>query len=109
MIGVEIVLCFSSQIKKEQVKQVAYGIEEEGIPYRLLEMDQTLYLNADTAANESALDVGIGISQNRIAIRNRRFEKGIYLFERELQSLCDLKSYGANAARLIKGVPFKKI
>ena len=109
MLGVEVVICYTSQVKA-LVYQISYGIEEEGLPYKLIEtQNDFVYEQADQAANSSALDVGIGLSSKKIAIRNSRFEKGVYLFDHQISDIEDLKAYGANAARLIKGVPFKKI
>ncbi len=109
MSSVEIVLCFDENVDVNIVHQIAYGIEEEGLPYKLIKGCNRYRDNAHKAANESALDVGIGIDCKKVAVRHRCYEASLYLFDTSIEAIKNLKSYGANAARLIKGIPFKKI
>ncbi len=112
MRNVEIVISYPKALMhRNQVYFLAYGIEEEGIPFKLMESDESsAHKNADKAALDSGLDIGIGIGEDwQIAIRHSRFEEGTYLFDIKVHNGIDMKAYGANAARLMKGVPFKEI
>lgn len=112
MQSVEIVIHFpESLINRDKVLLLAYGIEEEGLPFKLMETtSSSAHENANCAAALSSLDVGIGVGDDwKIVTRHSRFDKDSYLFEVKADQRMDLKAYGANAARLIKGVPFKSI
>lgn len=109
---VEIIIHYPKNLRnRDKVFFLAYGIEEEGLPFKLIETSSiSAHENAQRAAGESTLDVGIGIGEDwQIAVRHSRFEKNMYLFDMKAWDGLDLKAYGANAARLIKGVPFKEI
>jgi len=110
--AVEIVIQYpESLLEKDKIYFLAYGIEEEGLPFKLISSDQSKsHKNADEASMQSGLDIGIGIGSDwQLSIRNSRNEKSLYLFDVRGERDIDLKAYGANAARLIKGIPFREI
>lgn len=112
MRSVEIIIRYPKSLSdRNKVYFLAYGIEEEGIPFKLMESDaSSAHDNANQAAMDSGLDIGIGIGSDwQIVTRHSRFQEGIYLFDIKAHSGIDMKAYGANAARLMKGVPFKEI
>ncbi|MBU5437533.1 glycerol dehydratase reactivase beta/small subunit family protein [Tissierella sp. MSJ-40] len=98
-------------INKDEFKFLLYGIEEEGIPYEVHSMNiddvTTLSYNA---SKDSRLGVGLGINKEEIALHYERLDKLSPLFRIKLQSDSHLlRSLGANAARLVKRMSFKKI
>ena len=95
----------------EGIMDVCWGIEEEGIPYDKAVMPRSSALELSyRASNDSNLGVGIGIDSARVVLhynklRSERPLCSINLRENELI----LRSIGANAARLVKRIPFKLI
>jgi hypothetical protein len=97
-------------VPRDIVIQVLLGIEEEGLPYSLEEKNYaTASELAYKAAEASHLGVGIGIS-NEIALQYIKLKEGEPLF---LIPAGDdetyLRNIGANAARLVKRMPFKEV
>lgn len=93
--------------------QIGYGIEEEGIPFSLISPDELSdpVSLAHVAANQSQLLVGIACDGRDAVLhyRNLPLEKFIYRIK-DYSAIPDhvLRLFGSNAARLVKGVPFKK-
>ena len=92
------------------IREVVLGIEEEGLPYDIEE--KTGYATARElaykAAEASHLGVGIGISDKGIAIHTNKLKEDQPLFDVKLSDDEEvLRAMGANAARLIKRMPFK--
>jgi hypothetical protein len=92
------------------IQAICHGIEEEGIPYDV-ETDQELYCEklGYKAALQSRLDVGIGIgADGAVALHYSKLEEERpLLVKRAFENLESLKAMGSNAARLVKGIPFK--
>lgn len=94
------------------VNHLLHGMEEEGIPYvvKLQNAEPALELGY-RAAGSSNLGVGIGISEEGHGVVH--YNKLPYdkpLFEFELQSSEGLlRTLGANAARIVKNIPFKEV
>lgn len=87
---------------------VAIGAEEEGIPCRQVSIVETDVIElAYAAAQSSRLSIGVGITQNEIAIHEFHMptNKPVlhYQLNDNLLSICRLA--GCNAARLVVGVP----
>jgi len=86
------------------------GIEEEGIPYRIVEYSDgdALFLG-NQAAQDSSLGVGIGIEKNlKIAVHYHKIPAGKPLFCLEENPVLEgVRILGGNAAKLVKGYPFK--
>jgi len=102
---------YSSQIKDTSIyDQLLWGIEEEGIPYHMESkpLENTIELGYK-AAEDSRLDVGIGIGKNgNIVVHYQKLSKEEPLFRLNMKyGYKNLRKLGANAARLIKGIPFK--
>jgi len=90
--------------------EVLLGIEEEGLPYSLVEKDSddAMYL-AYKAAEASHLGVGLGIS-DKISLHFIKMKENQPLFVIDSQnSEENLRNIGANAARLVKRMPFKDV
>jgi len=95
---------------EEAIECILWGLEEEGIPAKVREVQ---YGSAETiakqAADSSHLNVGIGVDGNgQVAVLHHRDlpeEKPLFsLGANEFQS-AQLRRLGANAARLVKGNP----
>jgi len=86
------------------------GIEEEAIPVTtkvIAENDVTA--RAYQAALASRLSVGIGFDGQHIVVHYRNLKADRPLFSITVTSDEQMRHLGANAARLVKGVPFKKL
>ena len=91
-----------NSVNKSIVTQVLLGIEEEGLPYSLEEKN-------NKAAEVSHLGVGIGIGDS-IVLHYIKLKENAPLFSVCLQDDENtLRAIGANAARLVKRMPFKDI
>lgn len=102
---------YSSQIKdKSSYNQLLWGIEEEGLPYNIQSkpLENSIELGY-SAAEDSKLNVGIGIGKDgNIIVHYQKLNKEKPLFNLNIKDEHhNLRKLGANAARLIKGIPFK--
>jgi len=89
---------------------VLLGIEEEGIPYEVQEVHESDVLElAYNASLDSRLGVGVGISKQGIVLQYEKLEKAAPLFRIKLYKKELFRSIGANAARLVKKMPFKPL
>ncbi len=102
---------YSSQIKdKSLYDQLLWGIEEEGLPYSIepKSLEDSIELGY-RAAEDSKLGVGIGIDKDGdIVVHYQKLKRDKPLFSLNIRDgHYNLRRLGANAARLIKGIPFK--
>lgn len=108
-----IFLYHSGKIPQEVIQSVLYGLEEEQIPHCL---EQKLFPSATAAAyaaaSQSSLGVGLGCGDNEIVLHYKNLPPAVPYQMIELVRTCPmevLKKFGGNAARLVKGIPFKNI
>ena len=100
-----------SLITADLLQYLVQGIEEEGVPYHLSEQD--IALNAIQlsvkAAIDSTLEVGIGWdAKGNLTLHHRRLPEDEVLFNAHWPyTPIFLREFGGNAARLVKGLPFK--
>lgn len=108
-----ILISLSGKHHQEALSEVMFGIEEEGIPYRLEEIKKEDVLNAAyDAARRSDLSVGLSCDQESIVVHFRNLPMEYPLFSLSRYHLKDkqiLRSLGSNAARLVKRTPFKDL
>lgn len=109
-----VVVIFLSNINLvKDIQYVLYGLEEEEIPYSIeLKTLSTATQAAYAAANTSSLNVGIGYVNNEIALHYKNLAPRTPYQSIQRVVTCppiSLKNFGGNAARLVKGVPFKSI
>ena len=94
-------------------KQILYGMEEEGIPFELQEMQSyDLIFESHQAAMESPLLVGVACLNDQVVIHYRNLPLDAPIFNESRLASKDnefLRALGANAARLVKGIPFKLV
>jgi hypothetical protein len=107
----DILLLITDKLNQDEIKDILYGIEEEGIPFRLRSESQNdPYVLAYEAAQESDLSVGIGCSSNEIILTQRNIPKTKHIMKIKLNDSNEHKrSFGVNAARLVKGNAFKDL
>ncbi|WP_354690346.1 glycerol dehydratase reactivase beta/small subunit family protein [Phytobacter sp. RSE-02] len=92
-----------------QWQEVLWGIEEEGIPWRWQQASGLdVVAHAWQAANQSALLVGIACDNQQLVIHYRNLPASAPLFTLMLhEDLQSRRKAGNNAARLVKGIPFR--
>ena len=94
-------------------KQILYGMEEEGIPFELQKMQSyDVIYESHLASMESALLVGVAYLNDQVVIHYRNLPLDAPIFNESRLASKDnkfLRALGANAARLVKGIPFKLV
>ena len=95
---------------EQKVREVQAGMEEEGIPYSIVESSEKDVITlAYQAACASRLGVGVGIGLEGLSIQYDKLPEREPLFLLTTSgSPADWRIFGYNAARLVKGIPFKK-
>ncbi|WP_423188508.1 glycerol dehydratase reactivase beta/small subunit family protein [Alkalibacterium sp. f15] len=96
--------------KSDILNEVLWGIEEEGIPVYVRESKhKTAQVQSYHAALASALGVGVGFGKdNMISLHSSKLEQDKPLLTVGCdEALYNMRNIGANAARLVKGIPFK--
>lgn len=106
-----IFVCYTKQASDEVLKNILHGIEEEGIPVELKGIPEgNLIKAAYTAACQSPLSVGITCNRESAVLHYKHLQESSPLFHYSSiysQSSATLRNLGTNAARLVKGLPFK--
>jgi len=96
----------SNKIKKSEIEEILWGIEEEGLPYFLkfvpdIEVKKKNY-------TQGILEVGIGINSNKeVMLNSKKYDKEYILKHSLDQSDEKLRALGNNSARLVKGLALK--
>lgn len=112
-LGKPAIKIFYRQTGPEQpaFRQLLYGIEEEGIPFELAEQEAGDAVELSyRACQESRLGVGLGVSGGSAALHYEKLDREKPLFRIGLDGASTgARALGANAARLVKQMPFKKI
>lgn len=96
-------------VSREFINYILWGLEEEGIPAELKEMEgeSSAVLLAKLAADSASLNVGIGIDKAKVVLHHRDLlqENPLFSLGAEELNRTNLRCLGANAARLFKGNP----
>ncbi len=93
----------------DEIKPLFNGIEEEQIPVAVREIDVDDVINrAYQSALASRLSVGIAFQGNHFIVHYKNLKADHPLFNEVIDDRNQLRVLGANAARLVKGIPFKK-
>lgn len=100
-------------ISKKEIIHVSYGIEEEGIPFKFIPINSkaSVIECAYRASQESPLLVGIACDKQDLVLHYRNLPADCFIYRIKNYSSAskrDLRLFGSNAARLVKGIPFKK-
>lgn len=92
---------------------VEYGIEEEGVPWKIerIPRDELLTV-AHMAAEDSRLGIGIASGDenpSRIVLQHERMPEEQPIFDLSSPTTAQARILGANSARLAKRTPLKRI
>ena len=108
-----VLIYISKNVSTEDIRYILYGLEEEKIPFSIEQRDfSTATEAAYVASNTSSLNVGIGYVNNEAALHYKNLAPETPYQSIQRVVTCPpmiLKRFGGNAARLVKGVPFKSI
>lgn len=98
-------------VSEKDFKYLLYGMEEEGIPYEIKAVSRADILTlSHNASKDSRLGVGLGVNSEEIVLHYEKLNLSSPLFRVKLHNNSQvLRDLGANAARLVKRIPFKKI
>lgn len=102
--GLKIV--YSKGIDIDKIQELIYGIEEEGILYQITvsefeEIEKEKYTNGKS-------EIGIAINLNgEIILNQKKYTKKFILKENINSSKENLRTFGQNSARILKGLPLK--
>lgn len=94
------------------INEILYGIEEEGIPYIIENRNEDEFKSIDEASYKaslsSQLSVGIALNREYIVMHYANLKEGNPLFKYSLKetTLNNIRNFGANAARMVKGIYF---
>ncbi|WP_337263768.1 MULTISPECIES: glycerol dehydratase reactivase beta/small subunit family protein [unclassified Serratia (in: enterobacteria)] len=104
-----IAISAAPEVTERQWQQVLLGIEEEGIPWRWQpSADGEVVQRAWQAAARSLLLVGLACTANEMVVHYRNLPADQPLFRLAGPQEDDRwRRLGNNAARLVKGLPFK--
>lgn len=91
------------------LRLVLLGMEEEGIPCHIAaQADEDAMALAWDAAEESRLDVGVGVDDKNVVLGFAKLKPDKPLFSTTVSAGDEaVRTIGANAARLVKRMPFK--
>lgn len=103
------VIIYCHEADEDYLREICAGMEEEGVPFRILKKDADMDVLAFDAAKESMLGVGIGIEGRRIAMQMQHLPIGKNVFELHAPAFWQCRNLGANGARAIKKMPFKPV
>ncbi|MDR3589828.1 MAG: glycerol dehydratase reactivase beta/small subunit family protein [Negativicutes bacterium] len=96
--------------QEAKLREVQAGIEEEGIPWDRGNGEGDAALLAYRGAEESQLETGIGIAAAGMSLHCRKLPRDKPLFSLTAgEDPAAWRHLGCNAARLVKGIPFKAL
>lgn len=93
-----------------KLREIQAGIEEEGVPCSwTVDTEPNPAVLAYAGAGDSQLGVGVGVSEIGLCIQHHKLPACEPLFRCENDGTPqEWRLFGSNAARLAKGLPFKK-
>ncbi|MGE5454862.1 MAG: glycerol dehydratase reactivase beta/small subunit family protein [Methylocystaceae bacterium] len=105
-----VIICTtSSDYCEDRIRELQAGLEEEGVPHAVLRGNDGDVSNlAWQGANASQLGVGLGVSPYGLCIHYHKLPESEPLFTTDDAGDEETwRRFGSNAARLVKGLPFK--
>lgn len=106
-----IIICTSQHTGFDaKLRELQAGMEEEGVPCALLsDSSADAVALAYKGAQTSLLGVGVGIGSAALCIHYKKLPENQPLFVLQGEgTLTEWRYFGYNAARLVKGLPFKE-
>ena len=95
---------------QEVLRQLQYGMEEEGIPWEAAAGSSGRPPRPGTGRRPSRLEVGIGLDRQALVLHYSKLEREQPLFRIPANSGMEtVRALGANAARLVKKLPLKAL
>jgi len=115
-----VVISVDAGAEQKTWQPLLFGMEEEGIPFVLHNRPSTpasqdadaLMVLAHQACAASPLSVGVAVGSRDIVVHDPHLpvDKPLFILRNYPQRAeGDLRRLGCNAARLVKGLPFKTI
>lgn len=106
-----VIYVFPHPFCEQKLREVKAGMEEEGIPYSIVESKKVDAVDlAYQGASESQLGVGVGISAQFLCIHYSKLpcDQPLFISNGPGYAL-EWRCFGYNAARLVKGISFKNV
>lgn len=98
------------QAPLDAIKQVEYGIEEEGVPSRRETASGDAVALAFEASKASRFEVAIALDAKQVVLHYSKFKADQPLFVIPTRAGDDmLRAIGADAARIVKRLPLKML
>lgn len=92
----------------DYLQEIMLGMEEEGIPWEFTETSGKAIELAFSAAQNSNLEVGVGIDSENIVLHYKKLKPEEPLFQvPTYEGAAVARNVGSNAARLVKKLPLK--
>ena len=89
------------------IREICAGMEEEGVPWKILRMDGAARGLAHRAATDSVLEAGIGLAAGEVALQMRKVAEDCPLFIFTAPTAEQYRMLGTNAARAVKKKRFR--
>lgn len=109
-----IVIYGSASLANQVLKQLQFGIEEEGLPFVYEPVSSSpaedMIAQAYSAAQASPLLVGLAGDGTELVLHYRHLAKEQFVYRLKglpLQDLSVVRLLGSNAAKLVKGIPLR--
>ena len=106
-----IIIALTKEMEEGILTPLLHGMEEEGIPYSIeKQIGKEVSRAAFEAANTSSLLVGIGFDGDQVVLQYRNLpqEKPFLVLPGYLGTpKQEIRDFGSNAARLVKGIALK--
>lgn len=102
---------YQDEMSESALREMMYGLEEEGIPWIAEPRpEQSAVALAFAASSASRLGVGLGINSREAVLHYEKLKEAEPLFRIPTDAPpARMRSLGANAARLVKKLPFKPL
>ena len=100
----------SPDASQAALRQLAYGMEEEGIPWEQgTKEGMDALAMAWEAAQASRLEVGLGLDKQFAVLHYAKLDQSRPLYRVPARQAGQVRALGANAARLVKKLPLKPL
>lgn len=103
-------ILMSPDAPQSALRQLTYGMEEEGIPWEEATKGGMDALDlAWEAAQASRLEVGLGLDRQFVVLHYSKLSQDRPLYRVPARQSDQVRILGANAARLVKKLPLKPL
>lgn len=110
MIKPTIRVLYAPGASQSVLRELQYGMEEEGIPWDAEAGQGDALSLAWEAARDSRLEVGVGLDEQSAVLHFSKLEREQPLFRLSVQRDGEqMRALGANAGRLVKKMPLKDL